>query len=284
MKRLRFLLTLCFTALLVVGLVTACNSGGSSSSSSGGKSLIMATSADYPPFESVSTSSGNQEIVGFDVDIAKAITAKLGYSLQIQNLDFNGLLSALQSKRADFVMAGMTPTAERKKNVDFSDVYYEAKNTIVSKKGSNLTTAASLNGKTVGVQLGSIQEGAAKKIAGVKVTQLNRIADLVQELKVGRLEAVIMEDTVAKGFVASNPELEFTVIPNTEENGSAIAFPKGSPLLAEFNPVLKEMISSGKVKELVPKWFGADAPAASPSAKPSGSPAASPSTSPSASP
>jgi arginine/lysine/histidine transporter system substrate-binding protein len=284
MKRLRAFLALFFVTMLAVSLVTACNSGGSSNSGSSDKSLIMATSADYRPFEFPSPDNP-QEIIGFDVDIAKAITEKLGYSLQIQNLDFNGLLAALQSKRADFVMAGMTPTEERKKSVDFSDIYYEAKQTIVSKTGSNLTTAASLNGKNVGVQSGSIQEGEAKKIQGAKLVSLNRISDLVQELKTGRIDAIIMEDIVAKGFTTANPELQFTEIPNTEQAGSAIAFPKGSPLLAEFNPLLKEMLSNGQIEALVKKWFGDEAPAAaaSPAAPPS-SPAAVPSASPSASP
>ncbi|MBI4784227.1 MAG: transporter substrate-binding domain-containing protein [Oscillatoriophycideae cyanobacterium NC_groundwater_1537_Pr4_S-0.65um_50_18] len=261
MKRLRTWLTLFFTAIAAVLLITACNSGGTTSGASPSKSLIMATSADYPPFEFISTEGGSQEIVGFDVDIAKYITEKTGYALQIQNLDFNGLLPALQSKRADFVMAGMTPTEERKKNVDFSDIYYEAKNTIVAKKGSGLTTGASLAGKKVGVQLSSIQEGVAKKIPNVTPVALNRISELVQELKTGRIDAVIMEDTVAKGFTTSNPDLEFNVIPNEGEAGSAIAFPKGSPLATEFNPVLKEMISSGKIQELVTKWFGDESPA-----------------------
>ncbi|MBW4467680.1 MAG: transporter substrate-binding domain-containing protein [Pegethrix bostrychoides GSE-TBD4-15B] len=258
MKRLRFWLTACLTALLAIGTVTACNSGGGAGSSN---TLTMATSADYPPYEYVDSSSGSQEIIGFDVDIAKHITEKLGYELKIDNVDFNGLIPALQSKRADFVMAGMTPTAERKQNVDFSTIYYDAKNTIVAKKGSSLTTAESLNGKAVGVQLGSIQETAAKDIKGIQAKPLNRISEMVQELKAGRVEALIMEDTVAKGFIASNPDLEFNTIPNTGESGSAVAFPKGSELVAKFDPILAEMKSSGKMEELVTKWFGADAPA-----------------------
>lgn len=262
MKRLRFLFTACLTALITIFAVTACNPGSNTSSSgSGSQSLTMATSADYPPYEFVNSTSGNQEIQGFDVDIAKYITDKLGYSLKIDNIDFNGLIPSLQSKRADFVMAGMTPTPERKQNVDFSDIYYEAKNTIVTKKGGSLTTEASLNGKNVGVQLGSTQEQAAKKIQGAKVQPLNRISEMIQELKAGRVDALVMEDTVAKGFIESNPDLEFNTIPNTGEAGSAIAFPKGSELAAKFNPILAEMKSSGKVEELVKKWFGADSPA-----------------------
>lgn len=227
----------------------------------------MATSADYPPYEYVDSSSGSQEIIGFDVDIAKEITSRLGYSLQIQNIDFNGLIPALQAKRADFVMAGMTPTAERKQNVDFSRVYYEAKNTIVAKKGSNFRAADALRGKKVGVQLGTIQEKAAndfneKQNLGVNVTRLNRINEIIQELKAGRIDAAIVEDTVAKGYIQSNPDLEFNTIPNEGESGSAIAFPKGSELTAEFDRVLGEMIDSGKVTELVNKWFSTSVPTA----------------------
>lgn len=222
----------------------------------------MGTSADYPPYEFIDTSSGSEEIVGFDVDIAKEITSKLGYNLEISNIDFNGLIPALQAKRVDFVMAGMTPTEERKKNVDFSSIYFEAKNTIVSKQGSGLATVESLSGKKVGVQLGSIQEGFAKdNIQGAEIIPLNKISEIVQEIKSGRIDAAIIEDTVAKGFTASNSDIEVAVLPNEGESGSAIAFPKGSELVAKFDPVLKELLDSGKVEELVTKWFG-DKPAA----------------------
>jgi len=265
MKRLKFFFTLLITAIFTVSIVTACSPASNTSSNTNGAagkgSLTMATSADYPPYEYVDSSSGNQEIIGFDVDIAKYIAEKAGYSLSIQNVDFNGLIPALQSKRADFVMAGMTPTEERKQNADFSDIYYDAKDTIVSKTGSNLTTPESLNGKQVGVQLGSIQEESAKNIKGANIKPLNRINEMIQELKAGRLDAIIMEDTVAKGFVASNPDLEFHTIPKTGASGSAIAFPKGSPLLAEFNPILQEMKTSGKIEELINKWFGANSQA-----------------------
>jgi polar amino acid transport system substrate-binding protein len=255
MKRFKFLLSALFSTLLTLSVATACNSSGSSNT------LTMATSADYPPYEFIDTSSGKEEIVGFDVDIAKYITEKNGKTLQINNIDFNGLIPSLQAKRADFVMAGMTPTEERKKSVDFSDIYYEAKNTIVAKKGANLKTSDSLKGKKVGVQLGSIQEGIAKKMQGITMQPLNKINEIVQEIKVGRIKAAIIEDTVAKGYIAANPDLEFNILPATEAAGSAIAFPKGSPLPAGFNPVLQEMKASGKLEELVKKWFGEDSPA-----------------------
>ena len=195
------------------------------------KTLTLATSPDYPPYEFKDTAVSGNEIIGFDIDIAKYITKELGYELKVIGMDFNGLIPALQAGRADFVMAGMTPTAERKKNVDFSDLYYEAQNTIVANKGSNLTKAEDLAGKKVGVQLGSIQQEAVKKMTGVQLAPLNRIPDIIQEIKSNRLGAGVIEDTVATGYAAANPDLEFNTIPNTEESGSAIAFPKGSRLV-----------------------------------------------------
>lgn len=153
-------------------------------------------------------------------------------------------------------MAGMTPTAERRKNVDFSQIYYEAKNTIVALKGSNLKKPEDLAGKKVGVQLGSTQEKAAQKFKNVKLVSLNRTAEIIQEVKSRRIDAAIIENTIATGFVAGNPDLEFnTIASSTEEAGSAIAFPKGSNLVDDFDRVLSQMKQSGEINRLVTKWF-----------------------------
>ncbi len=218
--------------------------------------LVMVTSADYPPYEFRDTASGKGDIIGFDVDIAKYITNQLGYDLEIKDTDFSGIIPALQSGRADFAMAGMTPTEERKKNVDFSDIYYEAKNTIVTRKGSNLKTPEDLAGKKVGVQLGSTQEKTAKEFKNVQLVALNKTGDLVQEVKARRIDAAVIEDTIARGFIANNPDLEFnTIATSGEDAGSAIAFPKNSRLVADFNRVLAEMKQSGEIERLIKKWF-----------------------------
>lgn len=229
--------------------------------------MQMVTSADYPPYEFRDTASGN-EIIGFDVDIANYIAQELGFELEITDTDFNGIIPALQSGRADFAMAGMTPTPERKKNVDFSEIYYEAKNTIVAIEGSNLTKPEDLAGKTVGVQLGSTQEEAAKtmteEVEGMQTKSLNKTSEIIQEVKAGRVDAAIIEDTIAKGFVAANPDLEFETIPSTEEAGSAIAFPKNSPFVDDFDRVLEQMKENGELESLVNKWFGDGAETATP--------------------
>jgi polar amino acid transport system substrate-binding protein len=173
--------------------------------------------------------------------------------------DFNGLIPALQANRADFVMAGMTPTPERRKNVDFSIIYYEAKDTIVAPKKSNIRQIQDLAGKKIGVQLGTIQEQNAKKISekvsGIELKQLNRVPEVIQEIKSGRIDGAIVEDTVARGFAQANPELEFNVIPPQQESGSAIAFPKGSQLVEPFNQVLQQMKDKGELQKLATKWF-----------------------------
>ncbi|MTH52324.1 transporter substrate-binding domain-containing protein [Bacillus mangrovi] len=247
-------------SLMMVFALAACGTAeeASGDGESGKKVLKMATSADYPPFEYKDTAKSD-EIIGFDVDLAKALGEKLGYEVQVQDMDFNGLIAALQGKQVDMVMAGMTPTAERKKNVDFTDIYYTAKHMIVSPKGSGIKTVEDLKGKKLGVQLGSIQEGEAEKIAeevDVTVENRNRIPELVQELKTKRLDAAIIEDTVAKGYFEKDKELEgFTLDTSEEEAGSAIAFQKGSKYTEEFNKALNEMKENGELEKLVVKWF-----------------------------
>jgi polar amino acid transport system substrate-binding protein len=218
------------------------------------KVLTMGTSADYKPFEFYDTSGGESKIVGYDVDVAQRIAKDLGFELKIQDMDFNGLIPALQSGRVDFVMAGMTPTPERKKTIDFSDIYYSAQNTIIARQGSNLTTIESLKGKTVGAQLGSLQQEVAAKIPGATVTTRNRVPDLIQELNAGRIDAAIVEDTIAKSYANVYPDLQFTVIPNNE-GGYAIAFPKGSKLVPEFNRVIATMKQDGTLDQFAKKWF-----------------------------
>jgi polar amino acid transport system substrate-binding protein len=222
--------------------------------------LTMFTSPDYPPYGYYVTTGSERKIVGFDVDIANYIAKELKFELDLKESDFNGLIPALQSKRADFVMAGMVPTPERKQNVDFSELYYQAKNTIVAKKSANITTLEQLKGKTVGIQLGTLQEQNAKKLkekdASITLKPLNKVPDIIQEIKVGRIDAAIVEDTVARGFASTNPDLIFTEIPPQGPSGSAIAFPKGSPLVTPFNGVISKMRTAGELDRLVNKWFG----------------------------
>jgi len=130
------------------GLVASALLAGCSQETTGEekKTLVMGTSADYFPYEFVDTANGD-EIVGFDIEIAETVTERLGYELKIEDMDFGSLLGALNAGRVDFVMAGMTPTEERKENAAFSDIYLSATNLVMTKDES-LESIEALSPKT----------------------------------------------------------------------------------------------------------------------------------------
>ncbi|PGA00336.1 transporter substrate-binding domain-containing protein [Bacillus wiedmannii] len=255
------LLSISFALILIVSMFSACSNGEEKASGKNKKVLVMGTSADYKPYEYVEASKSDG-IIGFDVDVAKYIGKELGYEVKVKDMDFGGLLASLSSGKVDFVMAGMTPTAERKNNVDFTDIYFVAKNMVVSKKDSNIQSVEDLKGKKVGVQTGSIQEEKAaefKKQVDFKVEGRDRIPEIVQEIKAGRFDAAIIEDTVAKNYLEKMKELQGIEIKEApEEVGAAIALPKNSDKTAEFNKVIKKMQENGEMDKLVKKWFGSE--------------------------
>src|SRR5579875_2198861 len=187
---------------------TAGNTAATGTAAKSQPQLVMATSADFPPYEFHDMSSGTDQIKGFDIDIANQIAKDLGFTFTIKDMNFDGLIGALQSGRADFVFAGMTPTPAREKNVDFSELYYTSQNAIVERKGANLTAASQLAGKKIGVETGSTQEQFAKTIKGATIVSLDQVPSVIEELKTGRIDAAILENTVAKGFLQNNPDLD----------------------------------------------------------------------------
>ncbi|MBB6671025.1 ABC transporter substrate-binding protein/permease [Cohnella nanjingensis] len=246
-------------AILIAGCWLAiAGQPASAAGQGGGKTIVMGTSPDYPPYENVDAAGGG-EIVGLDIDIAKHIADKLGYKLQIAGSDFDGLIAALQSRRVDFVMSAMSATEERKKSVDFSDTYYNARNTIVSLKKHSYATLDDLKDKRIGVQLGSTQESVVAGMKGAQITKLSKIPDLMQSLKADRIDAAIVEDAVAADYAGTNADLHFEMIPAEDSGeGYAIAFPKGSPYTAEFNGVLQEMKADGALQAIIDNWFGTE--------------------------
>ncbi|MBX6352632.1 MAG: transporter substrate-binding domain-containing protein [Thermoflavifilum sp.] len=264
MKRMGWL-TSGLAAMVLTAALAGCGAGagGNNTAATGNNTtagaaeptLIMATSADYKPYEFHDTSGGQDKIVGFDIDVANAIAQKLHFKFTIEDMDFDSLIGALQAHRADFVIAGMTPTPEREKSVDFSEIYYQATNVVLTRKGFTVTSLNDLKGKKVAAQLGSVQEDAAKSIPGVQLESLTTIPNVVQEVVTGRVDAAIIEDTVATGYVKNNPNLQINRIPGIKSNGSAIAFPKGSPWVSKFNAAIDEMKKDGELQKLAEKWF-----------------------------
>ncbi|RDW17135.1 ABC transporter substrate-binding protein [Oceanobacillus arenosus] len=251
-----------FSKLLVlafmVAVLAACgstNNGGTNSNASEGdkKVLKMATSADFPPFESRDT-KGNFE--GFDIDLANLIAEELGYELKIEDMKFDGLVGALQSNRVDMVLAGMSADEKRKKNVDFSTEYHRSGEMFITKPDSTIEGLESLKGKVVGVQLGTIQEEGADELSkeyGFEVKKVDNAGILIQEINSNRIDVAYMDKEVASGYMEAQGLIGFDD-PTTSSPGMAIAFPKGSELVADVNGVLEELEASGKIQELRDKW------------------------------
>jgi len=219
------------------------------------KVLEMATSADFPPFESRNTAG---EFEGFDIDLANYIADELGYKLEIKDMKFDGLIGALQNDRIDMVLSGMSATDKRKENVDFSTEYNHSGEMFITLKDSDIQSIEDLEGKKLGVQLGTIQEDGAKKIKAetvdFEIKALDSANILIQELLSDRIDAAYVDKAVAQGFIAEQDLAGFDD-PTSSSPGMGIAFPKGSDLVEDVNAVLKKAEESGKLQELKDKWL-----------------------------
>lgn len=226
--------------------------------------LVMATSADFPPYEYHATVDGVDKIVGFDIDIANYITAQLGFNLTIKDQSFDTLIPSLQSGQPDFVMAGLNATPERRELVDFSDPYYYEFFALISRAGKPVTGLEDLAGRRLGVQRGSTAEPTAielkNTIKGLKVVTFDRLDDLVAALLKRRLWAGLTADEVARSYVDLNPSLQYVQLPSLGELITYIAFPKGSTRVNDFNGVLAQMQNNGELARLVNKWFNGEVP------------------------
>lgn len=173
-------------------------------------------------------------------------------------MDFNSLIPALQAEKVDFILAGMSPTPERDEVVDFSIPYNETVQMVVTKKDSGIEKVEDLAGKTVGVQISSIQEELANEVAktvDMKVESRNLIPEVVQELMTKRFDAAIIEDIVAENYVERNAELTYFPVEVDEADYKVAVLPEGSDLKAQFDQAIQELIDSGKIEELQQKWF-----------------------------
>ncbi|MET3211959.1 UNVERIFIED_CONTAM: His/Glu/Gln/Arg/opine family amino acid ABC transporter permease subunit [Paenibacillus sp. PvR008] len=214
--------------------------------------LVLGMSADFPPYEFHKVINGKDTIVGFDVDIAKEIAKDLGAELVIEDMSFDSLLPALQSGRVDLVLSGMTPTDERKKSIDFSDVYYHSKQVIMVRPEDKdkYSTMAALKGEKIGAQKGSIQEGIAQKVPNASVTSLDKISDLVLQLRTQRVNAVVIEDTVAKGYTLDGTVTLAKAVPEEGGAETAVGIRKGNTeLLASVNKTLARLKADGSIEK-----------------------------------
>jgi len=266
-KTVLVLIGVALAATLILGACARKQQDGAFERITSAGKIVLGTSADYPPYEFQVVIDGELTIVGFDIAIAEEIAKDLGVTLEIKDMDFDGLLAALAAGNVDFVLAGMTPTEERRKNVDFSEIYYYAEHGVLIRKADAEKYSAdvsSLADQMVGAQRGAIQAGLAKsRIKGVaedqtdvphpQVKELGRLPDLIMELKNGKIEALVVEKPVAKAYLGANPDLMLASYTfSDDDGGSAIAVKKGeATLLAAINKTVARLVADGSIDRFV---------------------------------
>lgn len=219
-----------------------------------GGTLIMATNAYFEPYEYY---EGDQ-IVGIDAEMAAAVAEKLGMELKIEDMEFDSIIPAINSGKADIGVAGMTVTEDRLVNVNFTTPYTTATQVIIVQEGSDITGKDDLKGRSVGVQLGTTGDIFASEIEDVEIERYNKGMDAVQALSTGIIDAVVIDNEPAKQFVSKAEGLkileeEFV----TEEYAIAVA-KDNEELLEKVNTALDELIADGTIQAIVDKYITAE--------------------------
>ena len=271
--KLKKLLATGLAAIMVMGLVGCSSSKGSSSSASSDASssaakteklqqikdagvLKVGTSAEYSPYEFHKVVDGEYKIVGFDDFLVQEIAKDMGVKVEYEDMDFDGLLGALQADKVDIVLAGMTPDEKRKKSVDFSDIYYTNSNVCIVAKGKEDTIKKSedLKDLKVGVQKGTTQADYVTNTLGITdATQLKRIPDLMLELQNGKIDVIVTGKAVAEINVKKydNIAIGNTTVGDEVAETAAAAIKKSSngvdntSFVKSVNDTIKRLQDSG---------------------------------------
>ncbi len=214
--------------------------------------LMMGTNAAFPPYEFYEEGT----IVGIDAEIAAAICEKLGYDLEILDMDFNGLISAVASGKIDFAMAGMTKTPEREQNVNFSITYAIGVQSIIVPENSPITSLDDLYAEGASYKIG-VQQGTTGDIycsddfGADAVSQYLTGADAVAALVAGKLDCVVIDNNPAKAFVEANEGLKLLDTDYSEEEYAIAVALENTELLEKINAALEELIADGTIAEIV---------------------------------
>lgn len=217
--------------------------------------LVMATNAEFAPWEYYE----GDKIVGIDPEIAQAIADKLGMTLEIEDMAFDSIISAVTSGKADFGAAGMTVEEDRKVFVDFTDTYANASQVIIVKETSEIAGSADLADKKIGVQLGTTGDLLATDLAGDgNVERYNKGFEAVQALLQDKIDAVVIDSAPANVFVEQSQGLKVCDEAMSQEE-YAIAVAKGNTeLLDKINGALKELKEDGTIDAIMNKYIPAE--------------------------
>jgi len=239
-------------AVMTMGVLSGCGSKDDK--------LTLGTNAAFPPFEFTTTNGVVGNYDGIDICIGKEIAGSMNKELQVEDMEFDGLIAAVKSGKVDMAVAGMTITEERQQSVDFSDTYYTASQVIITKAdNTDINSAEDLkNNKTVGVVLGYTGDSIVTEDLAIddsKITRANRGIDIVQDVKNGKLDAVVIDSATGKALAEKNG-LKIVEDPQAFETEEyAIAVKKGNTeLLDKINETLSEMKASGEIEQLAMEY------------------------------
>lgn len=267
-KSLMKKMALTVAAIMAMGMLASCGSKPAEETAdapeTSAETIVMGTNAEFPPFEFVAD-EGEGVVEGFDgidVAIAKKIADKLGKTLKVENMQFEGLIASVNAGKVDFAAAGMTATDERRESVDFSDTYFVAKQVmVVAPDNETITCAEDLkNASKVGVVMGYTGDAVVTddlQLSDDQILRVSRGIDGVQEVKNGKLDAMVIDS--ATGIALAEKDglkiVEDDEVFAAEEY--AIAVQKGNTeLLNTINEVLAEMKANGEIDELAVKYNG----------------------------
>ena len=217
--------------------------------------LVMGTNAAFPPYEFTE----GDGFAGIDVEIAQAVAEKLGKTLEIKDMDFGGLITAVAGGAVDFVMAGMTVTDERKESVNFSDTYSTGIQVIIVKEDSDIATPDDLDGKKIGVQSDTTGDFAAQdKYGAENVSQYTNGSLAVAALMNDQVDCVLIDNEPAKNFVAANEGLKILETEFVVEDYAAAFAKENTELLDQFNAALAELKADGTIDSIIAKYIKAE--------------------------
>ena len=214
--------------------------------------IYVGTNAEFPPFEYLE----NGEITGFDMDLVHEIGKLVDADIKIVDMGFDGLLPALQMKKVDLVIAGMTANEERMKTVSFTQPYYTASQVIIVKDGNDsIKSFADLKGKKVGVMLGFTGDMVVSEIDGVKIERFNAAYAGIMALQAGKVEAIVLDSEPAKNYVAQNKGLVLADADAEQEEYAIAVRTNDKALLEKVEKALSEIKANGTYDKLIQKYF-----------------------------
>lgn len=214
--------------------------------------LTVGSDCTWRPMEYIE----GDTIVGFDVDLTKALAQKMGLKLDFQNAAWDGLFPAVITHKYDMVISSITITDDRKKQMDFSDPYYNTDQAAVVIKGSGLDSLEKFEGKVAAVQIGTTGELVARDIKDVTVKTYDDIILAFEELKAGRVDGVVCDSYLGAYEAKLTDNFEVGFVVSTDEH-LGIGFAKDTPeLVKAVNKALQEIKDDGTYDEIMSKWFG----------------------------